>query len=145
MKPFFAALVILAVAFPAASQSNTAPAHSSEPAGAPSEVPLEPLSQRAQQASDSCPALMARTESAIANGHVASFAAANCDCLAQSIDYNTWDDASASYSGPKMLDSDADLIVSAIATSSTLEDAFAAVDGSISEAGFSATSACYNK
>ena len=148
MKPFFAALAILAITFPAASQGNNRPVHGATPADpaayAPA-APVEPLSWRAQQAFDSCPALMSRTESAVANGHVQYYFAADCDCMAQSIDYNTWDNAAASYSGPKMPDSDADLIVSALASAATLEDAFTQIDASITEAGYSATAACYGK
>jgi hypothetical protein len=139
MKPFFAALALVAFALPATSQGNNAPG------GAASPAPAAPLSALAQQAYNACPSLMSRTESAAANGHTQYYYLNDCECMARAIDFNTWNESTATYDGPKMPDSDAYVIIGAFSSSATLEDAFAAVDGNVSETGYSAVSACYGK
>lgn len=136
MRKFFIAATIIALSLPALSQGNPAPGDSYTPA---------PVSALAQRALDACPGLMSRTQTAIANGHNSYYYDYDCDCMARSIDYGSWDEASASYSGPKMPESDAFIIIGALASAPTIEDAFADIDGNVSETGFSVTSACYEK
>ncbi|MBK8198735.1 MAG: hypothetical protein IPK75_10215 [Acidobacteria bacterium] len=146
MKPIFVAIALVAMVLPATSQGNN---HSGNP-GSPAQyetTPYEaaPMSTLAQQAFDTCPALIARTESAVASGHQQYYYQYDCECMARSIDYNSWDEASATYSGPKMPGSDAYAIIGALASSPTIEDAFSAIDSNVSETGYSAVSACYGK
>ncbi len=138
MKPVMTALILLALALPATSQGNTAPDTQVLP-------PSASLSPLAQQAFNACPGLMSRTESAVASGHTQHYYASDCECMAQAIDYNTWNESTAAYDGPKMPDSDAYVIIGAFSSSATIEAAFAAVDSNVSETGYSAVSACYGK
>ena len=139
MKPVFTALALLAFTLPATSQGNNAPG------GASPAAPAAPLSALAQQANNACPGLMSRTESAVANGHIQYYYLMDCECMARAIDFNTWNESTAAYDGPKMPDSDAYVIIGAFSSSATIEDAFSAVDGNVSETGYSAVSACYGK
>jgi hypothetical protein len=139
MKPVLTALALLAFALPATSQGNNAPGGAASPAAA------APLSALAQQAGNACPGLMSRTESAVANGHIQYYYLSDCECMARAIDFNTWNESTAAYDGPKMPDSDAYVIIGAFSSSATIEDAFAAIDGNVSETGYSAVSACYGK
>lgn len=150
MKPVFAALAIIALALPAASQGgHTSPSGAAAPAdpyGYPAPTPSSPPSPLAQQALNACQPLMTRTESAVANAaHQQYYYLYDCECMANSIDSYGWDEATATYSGPKMSDSDGVLIFNSISTSSTIEDAFTLIDGGISEAGYSIISICYGK
>ena len=139
MKPVFTVLALLAFALPATSQGHTAPG------GGAGAAPAAPLSALAQQADNACPGLMSRTESAVANGHIQYYYLTDCECMARAIDFNTWNESTAAYDGPKMPDSDAYVIIGAFSSSATIEDAFAAVDANVSETGYSAVSACYGK
>ncbi len=136
MRKFFVAAAIIALSSPALGQGGPAPAESYTPA---------PVSALAQRALDACPDLMGRTNTAIENGHVSYLYDYDCDCMARSIDYASWDEASASYSGPKMPESDAFIIIGALASAPTIDDAFADIDENVSDTGFSVTSACYDK
>lgn len=136
MRKFFVAAAIIALSLPALGQGGPAPADSYTPA---------PVSALAQRALDACPGLMSRTSAAIQNGHVSYFYDYDCDCMARSIDYASWDEASASYSGPKMPESDAYIIIGALASAPTIEDAFSEIDETVSDIGFAVTSACYDK
>ncbi|MFN4225033.1 MAG: hypothetical protein ACK4HR_01855 [Hyphomonas sp.] len=136
MRRFFLAATIIALSLPVLAQGNPAPAESYTPA---------PVSALAQRALDACPGLMSRTNAAIQNGHVSYFYDHDCDCMARSIDYASWDEASASYSGPKMPESDAFIIIDALASAPTIGDAFGEIDENISDTGFAVTSACYEK
>lgn len=139
MKRFLTALTLLAFALPATVQGNTAPGST------PAAPPAGALSPLAQQASNACPALMSRTESAVANGHVQYYYQSDCECMARAIDSNTWNESTAGYDGPRMPGSDAYVIIGAFSGSATIEDAFGAIDANISETGYSAVSACYGK
>jgi len=92
-----------------------------------------------------CPGLLTRTEAAAEKGQMPFHVYSDCECLTNSIDYNTWDEASAGYYGPAMPASDAFLIVGAIAASDTIEEAVAVIDANVSETGYSAVSSCYEK
>jgi hypothetical protein len=138
MKPVFAALALLALTLPATSQGNNTPG-----GGMVTSPPA--MSALAQQAYNACPGLTSRTESAVANGHVQYYYQYDCECMARAIDNATWDESTATYSGPRMPDSDAYVIIGAFSSSGTIEDAFAAIDQNVSELGYSATSACYGK
>lgn len=142
MKKILVMAAIIALSLPALGQGNTPPADYTPPADSYTPPPASPLVQRAL---DACPALMERTNAAVANGHVSYYYDYDCDCMARSIDYGTWDEASASYAGPKMPDSDAYIIIGALASAPTIEDAFAEIDSNLSEVGYSATTACYGK
>lgn len=139
MRMIFAAIATLALTLPAASQGNSVPGGSYSPA------PPESLSTLAQQATNSCPGLMSRTESAVSTGHVQYYYQYDCECVARSIDQNTWNESTATYDGPRMPESDAYVIIGAFASSATIEDAFAAIDANVSDTGYSAVSACYGK
>ncbi len=139
MKPVLTALTLLAFALPATAQGNAAPG------SAPSAPPAATFSPLAQQASNACPGLMSRTESAAANGHIQHYYLADCDCMARAIDLNTWNESTAAYDGPRMPDADAYVIIGALSGSNTIEDAFNAIDTNVSETGYSAVSACYGK
>lgn len=141
MKRILTGAGLLSLALFAHAQGNN---HAGGSAAAPAYEP-PPVSELAQQALNTCPALLARTESAVANGHQQYYYEYDCECMAHSIDYPTWDDASASYSGPKMPGSDAYAIIGALSSSPTIEDAFSAIDSNVSETGYSALSACYGK
>lgn len=141
MKPVLMALILLAFALPAATQGHTSPG---QPATAPA-APAAPLSPLAQQAFNACPGLISRTDSAVANGHIQYYYQYDCECMARAIDFNTWNESTAAYDGPKMPDSDAYVIIGAFSSSATIEDAFGAVDANVSETGYSAVSACYGK
>ncbi|HAY07949.1 MAG TPA: hypothetical protein PKV67_02850 [Hyphomonas sp.] len=136
MRKFIVAAAIIALSFPALGQGNPAPADSYTPAS---------VSALAQRALDACPDLMSRTSAAIENGHVSYLYDYDCDCMARSIDYASWDESNASYSGPKMPESDAFIIIGALASAPTIEDAFSEIDENISDTGFAVTSACYEK
>jgi hypothetical protein len=136
MRKFLAGAAIIALTLPALGQGGPAPSESYTPA---------PVSALAQRALDACPGLMSRTNAAIQNGHVSYFYDHDCDCMARSIDYASWDEASASYSGPKMPESDAFIIIDALASAPTIGDAFGEIDENISDTGFAVTSACYEK
>lgn len=147
MKPIFAALVIMALAFPATSQGNSAPMGQYGGSAAPSAPAYTPAvtSDLAQQALNACPGLMSRTDSAVANGHVQYYYSYDCECMAQSIDYNTWNESTAAYDGPLMSEDDASIIIDAVAYSDTIESAFSEIESSISETGYSAISLCFGK
>lgn len=125
MKKILAAAAVLVTALPAAAQGNPTP--------------------YSQEALNACPALMQRTQQAIANGHESYYYASDCECIARSIDSPTWNEATMSYDGPRMPDSDAQLIVRALKGTLTIEDAISWIDSGVSEAGYSAVSACYGK
>jgi hypothetical protein len=141
MKLILTGAGLLSLALFAHAQGNN---HAGNPVAAPAYEP-PPVSELAQQALNTCPALMARTESAVANGHEQYYFQYDCECIAKSIDWNSWDEASGTYSGPKMPTSDAYAIIGALASSPTIEDAFSAIDSNVSEVGYSALSACYGK
>ena len=149
MRTIFAAIALIAAASSSAAQGNSVPGgHASAAAPVPAydtAAPAAPLSALAQQAFNTCPALIARTESAAAGGHTQYYYQSDCECMARSIDFNTWSDVTAAFDGPKMPDSDAYAIVGALASSATIEDAFAAIDSNVSETGYSTVSACYDK
>lgn len=139
MKPVLTALTLMAFALPATAQGHTAPASTQ---AAPQAGALSPL---AQQASNACPALMSRTESAVANGHVQYDYQSDCECMARAIDNDTWNESTGGHDGPRMPDPDAYVIIGAFSGSATLEDAFGAIDANVSETGYSAVSAYYGK
>ncbi len=66
-----------------------------------------PLSALAQQAHNACPGLMSRTESAVANGYIQYYYLSDCERMARAIDFNTGNESTATYDGPKLPDSDA--------------------------------------
>jgi hypothetical protein len=134
MKSIFAVVATLTLSMTAYGQVETAPTQS--PAPRPALI---------SKALNMCPALISRTEAAAANGHTQYYYSYDCECLANSIDYNTWDEASATYSGPLMPDSDAYIIVGAIAASDTIEEAVLVIDANLSGTGYSAASACFGK
>ncbi len=144
MKPVFAALAVLAFTLPAMSQGNARPNASTAAPAAPVQ-PAAPPSALSEQALNACPDIMARTDSAVANGHVQYYYMTDCECMGRAIDYNTWNESTVSYDGPKMPDSDAYVIVGALSASPTIEDAFSAIDENISDTGYSAISACFGK
>lgn len=147
MKPVFAAIAIIALALPAASQGgHSAPAGNASAVDPYSYTPPAATSPLALQAVSACQPLLTRTELAVANdGHQQYYYASDCECMANSIDSNSWDEATATYSGPKMSDSDGVLIFNALSTSTTIEDAFTLIDGGISDSGYSSISICYGK
>jgi hypothetical protein len=132
MKSFFAVIAALTLSVAAHGQVVTASAQTPRP-------------DLISKALNMCPALLTRTEEAAENGHMQFYDYSDCECLANSIDYNTWDEASAGYYGPAMPDSDAYIIVGAIAASDTIEEATTVIDANVSETGYSAVSACYEK
>ena len=142
MRTIFAAIATLALTLPAASQGHSAPGGSYSPAPP---APPATLSTLAQQATNACPGLMSRTESAVSTGHVQYYYQYDCECVARSIDQTTWNESTATYDGPRMPDSDAYVIIGAFTSSATIEDAFAAIDANVSDTGYSAVSACYGK
>lgn len=143
MKSALLAVAAILIALPSAAEGNPRPGAQTAPAETTAEAPMSP---RAQQAFDACPGLMSRTESAVAySSHVQYYYLSDCECMAKSIDFNTWDEPTASYSGPKMPSSDGDAIINALTNSSTIEDAFSLIDSSVSDGGYSAISACYGK
>jgi len=135
MKKNLVLVALIALGLPAAAQGNASP-------GGYTPTPVSPLAQRAL---DACPGLMARTESAVANGHISYAYDNDCDCIARSIDFSTWVEASASYSGPRMPDSDAYIIIGALSSAATIDAALSEIDSNLSGTGYSATSACYDK
>lgn len=144
MKTALTALALLTLCLPAAAQGNPAPGGGVAAPVSPA-APLQPASARAQPALNACPGLMRRTESAVANGHTQYYFLADCECVARSIDIATWNDATVSYDGPAMPDSDAGIIVGALSSAPTIEDAFTSIDENISDGGYSSVAICYGK
>ncbi|WP_291203947.1 hypothetical protein [Hyphomonas sp.] len=50
---------------------------------------------------------MSRTESAVANGYIQYYYLSDCERMARAIDFNTGNESTATYDGPKLPDSDA--------------------------------------